>query len=684
MSEIDIQNAKQIRDPMQVLIQMTIREYMSMTYSGYSGTAKIADGRLNSQWKMRKLADLQGDGFALDGTSVLYDSSVTPSYAAGKIGVRGHVGQTVSVTVSGSSQIKLLTLAVTGAGSVTYNGTTSAIAGGRAIIQINSASATLTFNPTDSTHRVEVDLAQPGLILRVTNETLISATVSLRSDLSPYGQTLPESELNVEVYNDADISESIVNISDDTPIYYSAGYAGDMTTNREFYVSGQVTWKDNVLSIHAVDAVHFLDDITIEAPVTELDSDYFLNSTRWLLERADIDYDSYYFSTSWWSNANRWIIREGTKARDYIAFMAQTFNLTDVDGNFLDGSGSCYSPIQFAFVDAGWPQVRTQRNTGVALRHIDESDCADLARDAEKPVGRVDYQWDKILDTSFGGMIYRKCMPIGKATWTKGIGASLNFEKYAFAWMLGVDTGNAWDNENAQKIMEHFGTSSDRGWPFVAPSEEGLTVVAGNYSLPRITNPYTVGYKLAKGSIPQEAFLDTDHDTTQNGYKIYSSFVPWSVHYDAPEWEPVPTYSCADSWNKMQGANLIASGTDVVDLDIVGNAFETDTMNYYEYRSSTGARIQIDELPVIGQVSVKNSSSNPVRVFPEKMVAAGMYRSNITGSFKWKGDPRMQPRDIVYFDRLDGTTETITLENITLHHEGGGTWADITYRKGAI
>lgn len=129
---------------------------------------------------------------------------------------------------------------------------------------------------------------------------------------------------------------------------------------------------------------------------------------------------------------------------------------------------------------------------------------------------------------------------------------------------------------------------------------------------------------------------------------------------------------------------MIASGTDAVDLDIVGNAFETDTMKVHEYRSSIGAQIQMDELPIIGQVSVKNSSSNPVRVFPEKMVAAGMYRSNITGSFKWKGDPRMQPRDIVYFDRLDGTTETITLETITLHHEGGGTWADITYRKGAI
>ena len=55
---------------------------------------------------------------------------------------------------------------------------------------------------------------------------------------------------------------------------------------------------------------------------------------------------------------------------------------------------------------------------------------------------------------------------------------------------------------------------------------------------------------------------------------------------------------------------------------------------------------------------------------------------NVFGQFVWKGDPRMQPRDVVTFHRLDGTTETITIENITLSHEKGGLSAEITYRKG--
>ena len=58
--------------------------------------------------------------------------------------------------------------------------------------------------------------------------------------------------------------------------------------------------------------------------------------------------------------------------------------------------------------------------------------------------------------------------------------------------------------------------------------------------------------------------------------------------------------------------------------------------------------------------------------------------SNLTGSFAFKGDPRMQPRDVFTFHRLDGTSELCTIESMTLKHQGGGTSADITYRKGVV
>lgn len=54
------------------------------------------------------------------------------------------------------------------------------------------------------------------------------------------------------------------------------------------------------------------------------------------------------------------------------------------------------------------------------------------------------------------------------------------------------------------------------------------------------------------------------------------------------------------------------------------------------------------------------------------------------GSFHWKGNPKMQPRDVFTFQHLDGTTEICTIESIELVHEGGGTSADITYRVGVV
>lgn len=58
--------------------------------------------------------------------------------------------------------------------------------------------------------------------------------------------------------------------------------------------------------------------------------------------------------------------------------------------------------------------------------------------------------------------------------------------------------------------------------------------------------------------------------------------------------------------------------------------------------------------------------------------------SNLTGSFTWKGDPRIQPRDTFKFTRLDGTVEVATVERIEMTHEAGGTSATIYYRLGVM
>ncbi len=56
--------------------------------------------------------------------------------------------------------------------------------------------------------------------------------------------------------------------------------------------------------------------------------------------------------------------------------------------------------------------------------------------------------------------------------------------------------------------------------------------------------------------------------------------------------------------------------------------------------------------------------------------------SNKTGKFVFRGDPRMQPRDVVKLVRRGGLVQLATVERIQLTHEGGGTTAEVYYRMG--
>ena len=693
MSAIDVQNAKQIRDPMQVLISLDVPDSISMTYSGYTGTAKLYDSyaRLANYyktWPMRKLADLQADGFPLDGSCALYNSSITPSLANGKLGVRGHTGQTLDLTVSSSSTIKALSLYVTGAASVTYGGTTASITGNQVVIQVNASSVALSFTPIDSTHRVEVSAAIPGTSLVINNANMISATVSLRSDLSLYNQTLPESELNVEVYNDVDISEAVAGIPDDTPITYQAGYAGDMSPVRKFYIAGQVKWKDNVLSIHAVDAVHFLDRYKYDAPVTVTDTDYFLNAADYMLEKAGVSYSG---STSYVPYGfSRAIIPQGMTFRDCMAKMNDMFMLTDDNGQLLDGSGPLNgnAKFQFSFVDAGMPSLRVNRPS--TRRRIYEEDCADVDQKIEQSPASISYEWKRItnpndLTNELPYVLDESAIKVGTATFTKNVGTSLQFDEMAYASNIGLYLGPADDGDARRKFREAFGTV---GWgmhiisvvPFDSYGQR--TPVQLKYALPEISSPDPVGKKLLYQQIPQEEYLPYPNT---GGYKIYSTFVPWGQSYATWMFGNGTryVYNATQMWQILVDANIVTADATSVDLDICGMAYLTENKTV-AYPSGAGSSVDGGEAPFIGQINSRDSSNNNIEIYPSKCLALGAYRSNKTGSFRWKGDPRMQPRDVVTFRRLDGTDEEITLGNITITHEGGGTSAEITYRKGVI
>ena len=113
MTTIAEQNALPIRKPMEVYISVDNHENVTLNYSYTASQLKVYDGVISSgAWPMRKLADLDGSGFPLNSEHQLYDPSVQASASNGKLGLRGHIGQNIVVTVTGSGSIGVLSIRV--------------------------------------------------------------------------------------------------------------------------------------------------------------------------------------------------------------------------------------------------------------------------------------------------------------------------------------------------------------------------------------------------------------------------------------------------------------------------------------------------------------------------------------------------------------------------------------------
>lgn len=625
---IDLENAKQIRQPMDVIISMEIPdEGTTLTFSGYTESAKVADGVLSHQdWPMRRLADLQEDGFPLDGSRVLYDPNTSASASNGKIGVRGNIGAPVAITVTGSRTIASLSIFATGAASVTYNGTTSQIAGGQVIIPVWATSITLTFNPAGTTTRIEVSDIIPGTVLNITNDTLIKAVVSLRSDLSIIDPTLPESELNVEVYNDADISEVVASLPEDSPITYRAGYDNDLSPERKFYVAGQVTWADNVLSIHAVDAVHFLD---VQMPVTILiqnGSRPMKNFALWAFAKAGVS--AGVTSVSNRNESGDISIERGKTLREILATMMWLWKVPSL-GEY----------VEMEVVDAGIPTASILYSGGKRPKWaISESDCGDVSKTVDALIGAIEF--DQTSLSYHGGGV-----EVAKLDWYKGGSGFLNIEDQTLSlvFLSRISLGTQYlSNMKDEKDPNYY--------------HPGLFLEDG-----------TEVCRIFFNSEAPESWFYGFYDGVKGEY--YTQVIPWNAQLYG--------VSPSTGWQTLVNEGVIDSNATSVTLDVGGEKYEKNT-SAVTIGSGRGLKLNL-EFPDLAYYSYSDGAA-----FPQTGLELALRKSPVTGSFTWKGDPRMQPRDVVSFHRLDGTVEEITLENITITHEGGGTSAEITYRKGIV
>ena len=673
MSLIDVENAKQIRDPMDVLIKMEVPEEVNLTYSGYSSSSKVADAVLDERgWPMRILADLQGNGFQLDGSCQLYDPTVTPSATNGKIGVRGNIGQRLSITVTGDTNINGLSIVASGTDAVHYNGQTAALSDGQVIIPVGASSITIEFDPLTSDTRAEVSTAMAGTSIQVTNDSIISCVVSLRSDLSIDNPTLPESEINIDIYNDVDIAEVVASIPDDTPITYSAGYVGDMSQERNFYVSGQVTWANNILSIHAVDAIHFLDKEIGGRTSSKWGTSYdatpsFITAMiGYEIFNAGVAFSSairgYYqgkTQTPVWQDYAEQVTTERENLRELIAFAMNVLRVKNItnDATSTKTLGTDTHNFLFTYVDAGWPMLRTDNI--IPAWEINEDDCGEVQKKAEPKITRLDiaHKTERHTNYSYGGGNI-----MGQVTLYQKGSAFVSFDNPIVSGMT-------------------FGLKDVSNFGILPTDSNGRRNSNPKYDyvrLQRITGSggnYNAGSQVIDENTPQNLIDD-------NGGILFTQVVSWNVPYSSADNWAYDITSTEKLWSFLKARGYIDSADESFNLDIFGNILDLGDEPLTFSTGVSGGTLEIEE-SIHGKIMISDKNSVELgEIYPQMAYESLLQRSNVTGSFTWKGDPRMQPRDVVNFHRLDGTVEEITLENITIHHEGGGTYAEITYRKG--
>lgn len=573
MATINAENAKRIRKPFEVHCGFSSADTGTATFYDSGSNVAARDGNmtlsLEESWTMRTVTDLQGEGFPLLPETEWYQGGISASEERGKLGLRTHIGgasnPTMTITIGTTQQCEAVTLEVSrGSGTATANGSTYELLP-RTVIPMSGTSVTIAITSDSEEERVEIATITPGVTLEFDNSNLVSCVLDLRSDLSREMPSWQESGIDIQAYYPYDIEAAISNMPEDTPIWYYAGYTGDFSPRRDFYLTGTVTQENGVISISGVDASHKLNNF--EMP----DSCWLIPATRSqrllygqfvnAIQRSGIKLRSRQASPSTHgrSSNTRPLVVLSQTARDFTARVMNLCHIPAVQD---------FQPFWPTFVDAGIPKAYWTKPT--AKWTIQESMTADHQRGFERKIS-------KIVTTAEEGI---------RSTLTKRSKRSTISES---------------ECENGQIYTSIF-------------------------------DGYFVDVKVTNASIIKATATEVTYKAKKDG-------------------------TCKITGNRVYVSNLVKS----ISTNQTGKVWDEDPR-------------------ILGRLYTANADGSLNALFPAYYNAAR--RSNVVGSFTFRGDPRMQPRDVFTFVKLDGTSETCTIESIMLEHKEGGTTAVINYRKG--
>ena len=203
--------------------------------------------------------DLGGSGFMNDGRAVPMRTD-TDSFRYGYISEEaaksdGTFDTPFGVTIAAADEWDAVTFEVMGQyGNKKVLHFAPTWSGGSATIYLDE------WTPGERAYIIGVYL---GMAWVWDDDSLLGVNLDLRSVNTEIGGELEASSIDIQAYEPTDYTDVIGRIEKESPIWYHAGYPGEMSELRKFYLSEAMSWDDNVLTVRGQDATMLLDNVEI-------------------------------------------------------------------------------------------------------------------------------------------------------------------------------------------------------------------------------------------------------------------------------------------------------------------------------------------------------------------------------------------------------------------------------------
>ena len=343
MATIATENRKFLRQAMRVEcgVQETSDEPTSITPSGdvqdLEGLANLSRSNITAI-----VMDLGGDGFLNNGEAIPMQTD-TDTYRYGYISEDAALGDgsfstPFELTLTAANDWDIVTLEVMGQyGDKKVVQVEPIWAGGSTTISLDS------WTPGERAYIVGVFL---GMAWIWTNENLLGVNLDLRAVNTEIGGELEVSSIEIRGYEKTDYTDIIGMIPIGSPIWYSAGYNGDMSELRNFYLSETITWDDNVLTVKGQDATMLLENVDIPVDCDNYAAGWTIDHVigkRIRAALASITYDEVGSAPATYIQGLQVILYEAKSARSIISEYTDLFRKKD--------------NLRVTYVDAGRPTL---------------------------------------------------------------------------------------------------------------------------------------------------------------------------------------------------------------------------------------------------------------------------------------------------------------------------------------